>query len=259
MVKLLSLQTVQTSIFKIIVETLKEILTDVNIEFSRDYIKIVKLDVSLTVLVNMKLETENFEKYECNYTEEEPLSVGVNIFNLFKLLKTIGNDDILSLIIDSENSGILEINIENDTKNSLTRYSLNLIEVDEKKFTLPEMEFESIVTFNASSFQKIIKDCNALSDTIEIKTYNNQLIFSCMGDFAAQETIIGEKTDDIKFDKCGPTIVQGCFLIKYLMSFIKFTNLSNNIKIFLKNDYPLIVKYTAGNLGEISLLVAIKS
>ena len=260
--KLLELRTTQSSIFKILIEALKEILIDVNMEFSSECIKIVKMDITQTVLVNLELKAENFVEsgfYKCDYTEEKPLVLGVNIFYLFKLLKTLNNDDILSFYVDDTNPGILDIRLENNAKSSVTKYALNLIEIDEENLSMPDCEFDVVITYNATNFQKLIKDMSALSDTIEIKSYNKQLMFSCTGDYASQETTIGEATDDIKFNKSTDEIIQGCYLSKHLLSFTKCTNLCNNVTLYLKNDYPLFIKYTAGCLGKITLVVASKT
>ena len=49
----LELQTVQASAFRILVEALKEILTDANFEFDESGMKIVAMDSSHTVLVHL--------------------------------------------------------------------------------------------------------------------------------------------------------------------------------------------------------------
>jgi proliferating cell nuclear antigen len=53
-------------------------------------------------------------------------------------------------------------------------------------------------------------------------------------------------------------IVQGVFALKHLVLFGKCTNLCNSIELYLKNDYPLIIKYSVASLGEIKLCLAPK-
>ena len=53
-------------------------------------------------------------------------------------------------------------------------------------------------------------------------------------------------------------IIQGVFALKHLVLFGKCTNLCNSIQMYLKNDYPLIIKYTVASLGEIKLCLAPK-
>jgi len=44
--------------------------------------------------------------------------------------------------------------------------------------------------------------------------------------------------------------------LKHLVLFTKCTNLCPAIEIYLKNDYPLIIRYTVANLGEVKLVLA---
>ena len=44
--------------------------------------------------------------------------------------------------------------------------------------------------------------------------------------------------------------------LKYLTLFTKCTNLCNNIQLYIKNDYPLIIQYTIASLGIIKLCLA---
>ncbi len=254
MVIVLEISTVQAAPMRILIEALKEILIDANIEFTKEGIRIMKMDSSSTVLVHLKLNAENFESYMC----AQPLILGVNMFNLYKLIRTIGNDDTLTLFYDDSKLGVLGIRIENGIKNQVTSYTLNLMEIDIEKFDIEPEVFETEISMPSSDFQKIIKDIAGLSDTIEIKSIGNKLIFSCEGDFASQETEIGETQHGIVFTKNSDKIIQGRFSSKYLVSFTKCTNLCNTIKIYIKNDYPIIIQYSCASLGICKLALAPK-
>ena len=62
---LMELKTVQTNAIKVLVEALKEILTDANIEFNETGLKVVAMDSSKTILVHLKLNSDKFDKYLC--------------------------------------------------------------------------------------------------------------------------------------------------------------------------------------------------
>lgn len=104
----------------------------------------------------------------------------------------------------------------------------------------------------SNDFQKIIRDLNNISDKLEIKSLNNQLIFKCNGSFANAE-IIRSESDGMGFIQKNNNIIQGEFSLKNLNYFIKCTNLCNQIEIYLDNDLPLIVKYNVASLGAIKL------
>ena len=130
--KIMELKTVQTGAFKTMTEALKEILTDANIEFTENAMKIITMDPTQTILVHLKLEKDNFESYYCKHK----IFIGVNMLNFFKLIRTLTNNDALTLFIEEDNVNLLGIRIENGEKNSLTNYYLNLIEVDEATYQL---------------------------------------------------------------------------------------------------------------------------
>ena len=83
----LELKTVQAVPFKVLIEALKDLLTDTCIEFDETGMKILAMDTTHTVMVHLKLEAGKFEHYYC----EGRINVGVNMLNLHKLIKTINN------------------------------------------------------------------------------------------------------------------------------------------------------------------------
>ena len=52
-------KTVQSGAFRVLIESLKEILTDTNIIFDKNGIKLIATDISQIVLIHMKLNSEN--------------------------------------------------------------------------------------------------------------------------------------------------------------------------------------------------------
>ena len=254
--KIMELKTVQTNAFKTLTEALKEILTDANIEFTDSAMKIITMDPTQTILVHLKLEKDNFESYYCKHK----IFIGVNMLNFFKLIRTLTNNDALTLFIEEENTNLLGIRIENGEKNSLTTYYLNLIEVDEASYQIPPAQFESMITMPSGEFNKICRDMINLADIIEIKSVGSQLIFSCKGEFASQETIIGETNNGLNFVKSATedNIIQGYYNLKHLVLFTKCTNLCNSIEMYMKNNFPIVIKFSVGSIGSLKLALAPK-
>lgn len=255
------MSTVQASAFRVLVEALKEILTEANFTFDETGIKVIAMDSSHTVLVHLKLNAEEFCSYHC----DKPMVVGLGLMNMYKLMKTMNNNSVLSLFMEKNDPNHLGIKIENGDKQRTTTYKLNVLDLQRTELSIPPAKFTSVITMCAADFQKICRDMYNLSDVIEIKSVGEQLIFSCKGDFAEQETIIGTHVSDEGYDNktkltviqnTSNTIVQGIFSLKFLVLFTKCTNLSNSIEIYLKNDFPLILKYSCATLGTIKLVLA---
>lgn len=234
-------------------EAMKELLTDTSIEFDETGMKIVSMDNSRVVLVHLKLDAAKFEHYYC----KSKIVIGVNMLNMYKLIRSINSNDILTLFIDSDDINHLGIKIENGEKNTKTTYKLNLLDLDNKKICIDAADFNSVITLPSIDFQKICRDMNNIADFVEIKNTNNQLILSCKGDFCSQETIITDNDSGSAINsKNADQIVQGVFSLKYLVLFTKCTNLCNTVELYLKNDYPLLINYTVASLGSCRLALA---
>ncbi len=90
---LFEIKTIQAAAFRTLIEALKEILTEANLEFDNTGIKVISMDETHTVLVYLRLHSDRFNEYFC----PKKHVLGINMIYLFKLIKTIGNNDILTL------------------------------------------------------------------------------------------------------------------------------------------------------------------
>jgi len=255
---LFEIRTVQAGAVRTLIEALKEILTEANLEFDSQGIKVMAVDETHTVLVYLRLHADRFETYYCPAKHV----LGVNMIYLFKLIKTMGNNDNLTLYLPASNPNKLGIRMENSEKSTVTNYFLKLFDTDVEDIQIPSLNFTSIIHMPSTDLQKICRDMNALGEKldVEITSSASDLMFKCIGDFAEQETVISENsTSNMKVHKeAGTTseIVQGIFQLKHLVLFTKCTSLCPSIELYLKNDYPLILRYTVANLGEVKLVLA---
>ncbi len=253
--------TIQASIFKSLIESIKEILPDTTIEVSNESIRVLSMDPTHSALVHLTLESENFEKFHCLQNQ----ILGVNMVNFFKLIKIISTKDILTLFVKSSDLNHLGIRIENPTKNTSTTFKLNLMDLDNSLMRIPPAKFKNIITMKSTDFQKTCRDMLNISDEIEIKTVDKTMVLTCRGTFADQKTVIGESTTNgfqfsvTEEEDDEDKIVQGIFNLKYLTLFAKCSSLSPSINIFLKNNYPIILGYRVGSLGSLKMCLAPKN
>lgn len=254
---IVEIDTAQSSAFKTLIEALKEIITETNIDFLPNGIRIVSANPSSTILVCVKLEAENFEKYYCKHK----FSAGVLMINFFKIVRVLSGNDTLKLFIEEGNNHQMGVRIENADKNTVTTYYMNLIDVDHTQFNIPPIEFSSIITMPSNEFNKICRDMHNIGNVIEIKSIDNHLMFSCQGSFATQETIMGEQTNGLNFVKSASSseIIQGYYNLDHLILFTKCTNLSPSVEILMKNNYLIIFSFLIGSLGQISLALSPKA
>jgi proliferating cell nuclear antigen len=261
---ILTVMSVMIQPIRILMCSLKDILLETNITFTKEGIKIINMDKSHTILAHVFLEAANFELYECKM---DKIIIGVNMFHLFKLINTIDNDDTLTMYIEEAdyNDGIVQflgLKFENGDIKQQKIQKLRLIEPDNEELDVPDVTFSSVINLPSVDFQKIIRDLSCISDKIEIKSIATadgaELIFRCNGGFANAEIRRAESDGNMEFIKKQEVskIIQGEFSLKNLGYFIKCTNLCSQIEMYLENDLPLVVKYNVASLGAIKLMLA---
>lgn len=248
------IKSIQGGALRTLFEVLREIVHDVSLCFDPTGIKLLTMDGARCALLYMKLNADSFEEFQCN----GKFNVGINMASIFKLIRTCGSHDTVTFYIEQGNSDELGITIANSDKNSITNFKLKLLDVDSEEISIPDVEFDSIVTMPSVYFQRICRDMLNISETMTIKSQGNQLCLSCDGDFARQETVIGEADAGMSLSSKSEKKIEGRFSLKYLSLFCKASNLCHTTEMFLKASYPLILKYAVASLGEIKFCLAPK-
>ena len=293
MVYILELETSQTNAIRILIDTISSVVTDVKFTFCPYYINksntssetdneeddeivtdtndnknkqvggliIKEINKSGTILVYSKLDSDKFDKYKYNYHKKK-ITIGVNLDNLLIILKCMSNMDKMTWALDDEDINKLIIILENTDKKEKKIFRLNLSDLDDEKIEVDPIQFPYAAYFPSSDFHKYCKDLSLITEKIEIKCTNNKVSFGikgadiCDADFEISETN-GGLSIDVNTDNKNE-IVQGVFSLKWINVFTKCTNLSPQVILYLKNDYPLIIKYSVAALGEVKFVLSQK-
>jgi proliferating cell nuclear antigen len=250
---LFHLWTSKTQPLKYLTELLKDLLTEGNLECNSDGIKLLSIDSGRTVLIHMKLFKDGFEDYKC----EQPMILGINLENFFRIIKNLENQDTLKLFVSKNNVnriGIERFNKEENINNTIFQ---SLIDIPVTQRDIPSPTFNSVIIISSARFQKICREISNFSEKIEIIVANNTLIFKGCNESAAQEIQIKPTSNGMQFEANTPNeIVQGVFKLKHLVQFSKCANLSNTLKIMIKNNYPIVISAEMPGLGFIRLCLA---
>ena len=272
MVNILELKTTQTTAIKIVTDCINSLLTDANVDFYPYYIEeyndntktnqiggVVIKEVNKTgkILVYMRLDADKFDVYKYNY-DKKKLTLGIDIGNLLKCLKCMSHFDTMTWVVDDEDINKLIIILESIEKKEKKTFKLNLMDIEGEIYDILPISFPYSITLPTQDFHKYCKDMFATTDKIDIKATNNKLIFSGKGEIGYIQFEVGETNGGLSIvsTTSNNEIVQGLFELKILLIFTKCTNLCNQVTLFLKNDYPIIVTYQIATLGEIKLVLS---
>ena len=243
----MQLKTIQAAAVKSVFEVLKDIINDVNVYFTAKGVHILTLDTARVTLVHMTLGAENFEEYECS----TDIAAGLNMGNIYKLLKSVTNQDTLTLKVEGRD--VMEVLIENPSKKSETSFKLKLLDINEDILEVPDIHMNVVTTLPSVDFQRITRDMGNLANEMSIVREGTNLILSCRGDWADQETVL-EFPDSVS--KTG-----NIFSLKYINLFTKATNMCSSVQLMQDSEnenMPIIFRYTIANLGDLRFYLAPK-
>jgi proliferating cell nuclear antigen len=126
---LFRIRTVKAAPFRTLVEAIKDILTDANIEIDSTGIKIMSMDGTHSILVHLRLQADRFDEFHC----PQKHIIGVNMINFFKLVKTMSNSESIVLFMKKSDTTKLGIEILNGEKQMAVALKLVGIKVGGKK------------------------------------------------------------------------------------------------------------------------------
>lgn len=93
---------IEGKVLKQIVESIKDLVTDANIDCTSDELAIQCMDSSHVSLVDVSLRSAAFDHYRC----DRNLSLGFNSGNMSKIFKMMGNEDVVVLKAEDEGDAL---------------------------------------------------------------------------------------------------------------------------------------------------------
>jgi len=292
--QILYIHTRKIPAIKSLIEALKEIFRDVSIKFTPKIDKpvdgdpskvrstggmyITAINSSSNILVRLHLEADKFCYYKCEpENQKNYLMLGVNMSNLFKLVKFLNNDDELYMIYNKTSQNLLNLQYVNNQKRSTTNYYLNLLDLREDNIIIGKQKFDFVISMPSGDFHTLIKNMSVIAENVDIKFINLEdsysLIFSCKGEFAEQETVFDGSTniqndsnaitvlknnedEDNEEANDGSNIVQGVYELSALSLFSRCSSLCPTIELYIRNDSPLVIKYRVADMGSVHLILS---
>lgn len=71
------------------------------------------------------------------------------------------------------------------------------MDLENKEIKIPPITFDSVIQYDSTDFQKVLRNMSNLSDVIEIKNTGDFLILECVGSYCEQQTIIKKNNKNV--------------------------------------------------------------
>jgi len=91
-------QLAEGKTFKAIIEAIKDLVQDCNLDCNDEEVAIQSMDSAHVSLVAVRLSSAGFSNFRC----DRPNSLGINTANMSKILKMLGKDDSITFKAEDE-------------------------------------------------------------------------------------------------------------------------------------------------------------
>ena len=248
---LLEMRTVAGNTFKNLLDTLKTVLNDANIVFTEKGLKLASVDTNKHALVHLFMEANSFEFYHC----KQKLVLGIDIESLHRTIKTNKLNDLMCFIVRKDNPGYLEVSFENCLKGTRVSDQIKLLSLREYNI-FDKIEYILPPEMDSQSFQNICREMASFgANLLEIKSIGDKLIFSNLDGNTRRQVVVRVGNGDESSTSAKPD-ASGVFLLRFLKSFAKAASLSPRVRIYLKNESPLICEYSVAGLGTLKYVLS---
>lgn len=215
-------------------------------------IKIMAIDDNQLLLIYVKLNPDQFLDF---YVKSDIHSVGLDLIEFHKFVKTIDKDSIMNIHIDKDDDQNIVFGLKNSQKGISSKYTQKLLDINDESHQMPlESNFHMSVMMETADFKKICTELSQFSEYVEITCTNKEITFKCRGDQNKYEKSFENSEKGVRIialKKDGPPIFQAIYNLKHLVTFGRCTNLCSEMQLYLRNDYPLFIYFTIGDLGKL--------
>jgi len=240
-------QTQDVGLLQDSMKTISDLISEGLFQFTEDGIKLIAADPAMVGLVDFKIEEEVFENYEL----DEETKVGLNLENLYSILRRANKDDTITFELDDENSKF-HITMENSSTRNFSLPILNLSEDDIP--STDQLDFTVTGELETDLLESAIKDAMVVSDSVTITASNSEIEISAEGDQSnAKFTATDESEDVIELEG---TNAKSMFSLDYLSKMIGGKKVADTVTVNLGEDFPMRLEFIKPDTANLSFVLA---
>lgn len=240
--------------FKAIIEAIKDLVQDCNLECSEEEVAIQSMDSAHVSLVAVRISASAFSNYRC----DRPNTLGINTANMSKILKMLGKDDSITFKAEDESPDSLTMLFEGG-KSTIADFELKLMDIENEQLGIPDTPYQCTIEMRSDEFQRIVRDLQVLGDTCTISCGKEGVRFSVSGNIGSGNILV--RSNDDEKEKVTISMeepVELNFALRYLNFFTKATPLGQNVILSMSPDVPVVVEYPIEEWGHVKFYLAPK-
>lgn len=229
-----------TKTFLKIIESLKDLFSQVPLLITDEGIQFQCMDDSHIVLTSLVLKTSFFTEFNCS----KSIEMGINISSFIKILKVLNLSEVWKFIIKKDS---LEVSAGNK------KFTLKLMHIDQDTMDVPEFDYTFIKAYKCNELKTTIKDLK-IHDSTEIameysyKTPNILNLYSTSdsGDCNIQLDQLQDLLENMSICESIKENIRVCYSLPYIDKIIH-TSISETLTLYLNESFPIKISYNGEN------------
>lgn len=248
------MQTAQCLQFKSLIECLKDLLVEVNLEFIEDTgIRIIRIDPGHIGMVHLVIN--NVEYFYVKGGAEKKVVCGLNMGILYKMIRGMSSSDLMEWRVYEDEPNTLHIELSNTERRTKTVNSIKLLDLDDVELEIPSVEFDRVVSMPSGEFSKHVREMSSISKYVTIRGTKNSLELYSSGENGSSFVSIEPTASGLNWRHSeGGKDIEGKYFCKYIDKFAK-AHIDNNVELFMKEKFPLVLRFEV-SIGNLRFIIA---
>jgi len=228
------------------ISTIAELIDEGLFKLGKDGVSLVAADRALVAVVDFKILSSAFEKYEV----DEEKSIGLNITNLLSVLKRASAEDNATLTLQDSK---LEIVLQNASRR---RFVLPLLDLSQEEVPpVDQLEFAVSAELKPAVLQSGIADAEIVADSVLFEASPSRFSMRAEGDISSAQLEL-ERGNQSLIELTGNVEVKSRYPLDYLKKMIKGAKIADSVKLNWGQDYPMKLEFKSKDKITLSMILA---
>jgi proliferating cell nuclear antigen len=217
------------------ISAIAELIDEGIFKISKDSISLIAADRAMVAVVDFKILSTAFEKYELDKDQ----SIGLNISNLLSVLKRASAEDKATFNLQDAK---LEIILENASRR---RFVLPLLDLSQEEIPpVDQLEFTTKAQLDPKVLESGVADADVVSDSVLFEATPTRFGMRAEGDISSSQLEL-EKGNEALIELKAEGEVKARYPLDYLKKMVKAAKIADSITIEWGQDYPMKLSFKA--------------
>ena len=228
------------------ISTIAELIDEGLFKLGKDGIGLLAADRALVAVVDFKIMSSAFEKYEV----DEEKSIGLNVTNLLSILRRASAEDKATFTLaDSK----LEIVLQNASRR---RFVLPLLDLSQEEVPpIDQLEFAVSAELKPAVLQSGIADAEIVADSVLFEASPSRFGMHAEGDISSAQLEL-ERGNQSLIALTAETEVKSRYPLDYLKKIVKAAKIAESVKLNWGQDYPMKLEFKSKDKVSLNTVLA---